>query len=249
MTAVLLQGDCREFLPGLRADLVLTDPPYGSTPQHWDVWPAGWVGQAAQTGASSLWCFGSARMFLDHVSEFSMWKFAEDVVWEKHNGSRPDSRRFRRVHELAYHWYQGLWRDVYAAVPRIPREGPARAAVAGGKSKEAEHQGKYADRAWHDDGTRLVTSVVRARSLHRAGTHSAQKPDKLLRYLIEASCPPGGTVLDPFAGSGAVLRAALALGRSVIGIEQDPGTFSLLAREFEGERNDVRAGLPAAQVQ
>lgn len=46
-----------------------------------------------------LWCFGSMRMFLAHVANFSGWKLAQDLVWEKQQGIllRPD--RFVRVHE------------------------------------------------------------------------------------------------------------------------------------------------------
>jgi site-specific DNA-methyltransferase (adenine-specific) len=223
MTGIITwhQGDCRDILPGLAADLILTDPPYGSTPQPWDRWPEGWVKLAAGC-APSLWCFGSARVFLEHGHEFADagWRFAEDIVWEKHNGSGPGSRRrFQVVHEMAYHWYQGRWGDVYAQVPRVPREGPERA-PARRVPANTRHKGSYgASSTWTDDGMRLMRSVIWARSLHRLGTHTAQKPDEVLRALVEASCPPGGTVLDPFAGSGSVLRVAAALGRNAIGID------------------------------
>jgi DNA modification methylase len=49
--------------------------------------------------------------------------------------------------------------------------------------------------------------------------HPHEKPDALLRHLIRRHCPPGGTVLDIFCGSGNTLRAARAEGRRGIGIE------------------------------
>src|SRR6185437_5926200 len=45
MTGVVtvLDGDCRDLLPGLHADVIITDPPYGVTSHKWDRWPDGWV--------------------------------------------------------------------------------------------------------------------------------------------------------------------------------------------------------------
>ena len=52
-----------------------------------------------------------------------------------------------------------------------------------------------------------------------AGAHYAVFPEKLIEPMILAGCPEGGTVLDPFAGSGTTLAVANRLGRHAIGIE------------------------------
>ncbi|HYE60542.1 MAG TPA: site-specific DNA-methyltransferase [Phycisphaerales bacterium] len=52
--------------------------------------------------------------------------------------------------------------------------------------------------------------------------YPTQKPLALLQLLIEACCPPGGTVLDPCSGSGTTLAAALATGRTAIGFDINP---------------------------
>jgi len=52
--------------------------------------------------------------------------------------------------------------------------------------------------------------------------HPTVKSQDLMRYLIRLVTPKGGTVLDPFAGSGSTLLAAISEGDRFIGIEQDP---------------------------
>jgi len=55
----------------------------------------------------------------------------------------------------------------------------------------------------------------------RRNIHPTVKPIKLMAYLIELGCPPGGIVLDPFVGSGTTCIAAKQLQRKYIGIELD----------------------------
>ena len=59
-------------------------------------------------------------------------------------------------------------------------------------------------------------SVRRVRNVH-----PTVKPLELMRWLTRLLCPPGGTVLDPFAGSGTTGAACLLEGRRFIGIERD----------------------------
>lgn len=63
--------------------------------------------------------------------------------------------------------------------------------------------------------------------------HFAMWPEELARRLILAMCPPGGTVLDPFVGSGTTLAAAQGVGRRGIGIDLNPANAEL-AREKVG---------------
>jgi len=59
--------------------------------------------------------------------------------------------------------------------------------------------------------------------------HPTVKPLALMRYLCRLVTPPGGVVLDPFAGSGTTLMAALCEDFRVIGIERDEG-YAAIAR-------------------
>ena len=70
--------------------------------------------------------------------------------------------------------------------------------------------------------------------------HTCQKPIKLLRRMICVSCPPGGTVLDCFMGSGSTGVAAHAEGRDFVGIELDPQMYAVACREIEKAQNQVR---------
>jgi DNA modification methylase len=70
----------------------------------------------------------------------------------------------------------------------------------------------------------MATSLNQRRAAlgHHLHQIPQQKPTTALALLISAFCPPGGVVLDPFAGSGSTLAAAKQLGRSFIGFEIDP---------------------------
>jgi site-specific DNA-methyltransferase (adenine-specific) len=64
--------------------------------------------------------------------------------------------------------------------------------------------------------------------------HPTQKPLEALEPLIAQFCPPGGIVLDPFAGSGSSLVAAKMLGRSYLGIELDGNYYATARRRLDG---------------
>ena len=53
------------------------------------------------------------------------------------------------------------------------------------------------------------------------GKHPCEKPSGLLTHMIETTTRPGDTIIDCFAGSGAVLDVARQLGRKAVGIEMD----------------------------
>ena len=247
-TVTLHLGDCRKVLPELSitADLVLTDPPYGETSLQWDRWPHDWPATAA-TVSSSLWCFGSMRMFLEYGAEFTEpgWHMSQDVVWEKNAGSGFHADRFRRVHEHVTHWYRGQWSDVHHDVPRAKNLGPDQGAVRGGANR-VPHYGGFRANTWTDDGTRLMTSVLRCKNMRTRAIHPTEKPLGILDPLIRYACPPGGLVLDLFAGSGSTLDAARQSGRRAIGIEADERYAEAAARRLSQPVLDFDAADGAA---
>lgn len=235
-TVQLYLGDMREILPalGVTADLIVADPPYGETSLAWDRWPTGWLTVAAKH-SSAMWCFGSQRMFFDHLDEFKAadWKLSQDVighdedgepitgdvnvVWEKHNGTGFATDRFKRVHEHVLHFYRGPWGSVHQDVPRTVYTGPDKHARARFDNRAA-HTGAVKAVTYADNGTRLMRSVIKVKSV-RGGIHKTEKPELLLLPLISYGCPPGGLIVDPFGGSCSTLLAARKLGMRAIAIE------------------------------
>lgn len=65
--------------------------------------------------------------------------------------------------------------------------------------------------------------------------HPTPKPEWLMMQLIQASCPPQGTLLDPFFGSGTTLYAAKELQRQAIGIEIEEKYCALAAERLSQE--------------
>jgi DNA modification methylase len=231
-SVTLYHGDCRELVPSLKltADCIVADPPYGETSLSWDRWPDDWP-TAISGAAKSMWCFGSMRMFLDRRDEFVFWRLSQDVVWEKAEGSSLLDDRFRRVHEAATHWYRGPWADLFRSPLREQFFGARHAAQADGKAKPG-HDGVGTTRGYVDDGTRLVRSVIRAPNLRGRATHPTEKPVGILDPLIRYACPPGGVVLDPFAGSGSTAEAARLSGRKAVLIEADERYCDLIAKRM-----------------
>jgi site-specific DNA-methyltransferase (adenine-specific) len=69
----------------------------------------------------------------------------------------------------------------------------------------------------------------------RANHHPTVKPTELMRYLCRLVTPPGGTVLDPFMGSGSTLKAAELEGFDAIGIELDPVYVEIARRRIASD--------------
>jgi site-specific DNA-methyltransferase (adenine-specific) len=83
-----------------------------------------------------------------------------------------------------------------------------------------------------DPSRRDVGNVLRAPAV-RGGEHPTEKPAGLMEQLVTVVCPPGGTVLDPFAGSGSTLIAARDSGRKAIGIEVDERYCEVIAKRLD----------------
>lgn len=220
-------GEMEGIVPHLdRVDEVVTDPPYNETSLEWDVWPKGWP-SLVRGLSDSLWCFGSMKMFWKYRDDFAGWELAQDVVWEKHNGSGMHNDRFRRVHEYAIElvhgqalqFYQGAWAEVYKAPPVISHPDERKVGSLIRKSKP-KHYGGVSNGKYSYGGTRLERSVLRVRSCHGYAVNETQKPEGIVEPLLRYSVPPGGVVLDCFGGSGTTAVVARQQGKRAILIEK-----------------------------
>lgn len=111
---------------------------------------------------------------------------------------------------------------------------------------------------YHDKGTSNVITARRVSAKSRV--HQTEKPADLLAKLIRVVTPPGGTVLDPFAGSGSTGKACALEGFGFIGIEREAEYVEIArariaaARRSTGadqqpaEPDDIASRNPATQV-
>ncbi len=215
--------DCRigsREMPGV-FDAAIADPPYGDTSLVWDTQVAGWVEAVACAlkPAASMWVFGSLRFLAPLFAEMERagFRYSQDLVWEKQNGTGFHADRFRRVHEHVVLFYRGAWADVYHD-PQFTMDAMAKTVR---RKTRPTHTGDILPGVYvsEDGGPRLMRSVLQVRNEHGRAVHPTQKPVELLRHLVRYSVPPGGLLLDPFAGSASAGVAARDEGRGYVGFE------------------------------
>ncbi len=225
MSVLLINGDCRTDLAEHGPfDCIVADPPYGDTSLDWDRIVSGWedVALSCLKPTGSMWVFGSLRYFFK-TGVPDGWKLAQDIVWEKHNGSGFHADRFKRVHEHAVQLYRAdaPWEGVFNEVQTT--SDAERKTVRRRKTRPTQMGSiKAAPFESIDGGPRIMRSVIQMRSMHGRAIHPTEKPAPLLEILIRTSCPPGGLVGDFFAGSGAAGEACQMTGRNYVGTEIDP---------------------------
>jgi DNA modification methylase len=190
---VIYHGDCREVLPTLpTVDLVLTDPPYG---MNWDTdssrFTAGSQQSQNRRGAGGGRFRGNVVAGDDQPFNPSPWlKYPKVILW----GCNHFAARL----------------PVGTTLVWVKRND----AAFGTFLSDAEL-------AWMKGGHGVYCRRdLSMKAIERGRLHPTQKPETLMRWCIEKSgVEAGGSVLDPFMGSGTTLRAAKDLGRKAIGIE------------------------------
>jgi hypothetical protein len=150
-------------------------PPYGDTSLAWDRRCEGWLEVATQIikPNGSMWVFGSMRLFVETGERFRQagWRYAQDVVWEKQNGSGFSADRFKRVHECAVQFYLATarWTEIYNEVQRVPRTGADKSGAR--RAHRGHHVGEIRQQEYQDDGTRIMRSVIKMNNMHGRAIH------------------------------------------------------------------------------
>jgi DNA modification methylase len=85
---------------------------------------------------------------------------------------------------------------------------------------------------YDENGERFAVGFDDRAKGNVGNNHPTVKPIELMKYLIKLITPPGGTVLDPFCGSGSTGCAAVELGRPFIGCELDPKYVEIAQRRI-----------------
>lgn len=231
MNFSLFYGDCRKglrSLPDAYADACIADPPYGDTNLEWDSIVDGWLHEVSRVlkPNASIWVFGSLRFLNSIFATMAIegFKYSQDIVWEKQNGTGFHADRFRRVHEHAVLFYRGAWSAVHHET-QYTADATKRSVR---RKKRPAHCGNVGESVYvsEDGGPRMMRSVLQIRNEHGRAIHPTQKPVELLRPLVRYSVPPDGVVIDPFMGSASVGVAAVNEGRRYIGFESDLKHFS-----------------------
>lgn len=210
--ATLYLADCREVAPTLaRPAAVISDPPYG---MGWNTDSTRFSGGNHRRGEGRADFGGIADD--DTPFDPAPWIAAADriVLWgANHYAARlPVGTTLIWVKKAPHLWGTFL-SDAEVAwcagghgayCCEVPWSPPARAMDAGGDPQ---------------------TPV---------SIHPTQKPTALMRWCIEkARLPAGGTILDPYAGSGSTIVAAVQMRHPAIGIEIEERYFDVMCRRVE----------------
>lgn len=208
----IFHADCRELLPHVEADVLVTDPPYGiNLNTDNSRFSGGTAGNIAKRG-NGVGSAGGRRIANDSVpfDPSFLLQHAEDlIVWGWNH--------------YAHHLPSGtclVW---------IKRKDPA----FGSFLSDAEV-------AWMSKGHGVYCRRdLSNNSISRERSHPTQKPVGLMKWCLGFF--PEGTVLDPFMGSGSTLRAAKDLGRKAIGIELEERYCEIAAQRCAQDVLDLGA--------
>jgi site-specific DNA-methyltransferase (adenine-specific) len=236
----LWQGDCLELMkniPDGSVDLVLTDPPYGTTACKWDsVIPFEPMWEQLNriikpNGAIVLF---SQQPFTTALISSNYKMFRYDWIWDKLQGTgHLNAKKMpMKSHENILVFYRKL--PTYN--PQLGEGAPY--VSTNGSSEKGTSSKNYGEQKYSvktiNDGKRYPKSVLRfGKNRAEKRIHATQKPVALLEYLVRTYTNEGETVLDFTMGSGSTGVACVNTDRHFIGIELDEGYFNIAKKRIE----------------
>ena len=246
-------GDCLAVLPLLPrgiADLLIADPPYnldkdfhGSRFSRMDdaayeAYTVRWLDAALPClkpdGSVYVCCDWRSSAVIGRVLERRL-RVRNRITWQREKGRGAKKNWKNSMEDI---WFATVSED-YSFDADAVRQRRRVLAPYRDKGQPKDWQetkdGRFRDTApsnfWDDIS-------IPYWSMPENTAHPTQKPEKLMAKLVLASCPKGGTVLDPFLGSGSSAVTAKKLGRHFVGIEQNPRYCVWCEKRLElAERN------------
>jgi DNA modification methylase len=161
------------------------------------------------------------------------WYLRQDIIWEKPN-CLPESvtDRCTKSHEYIFILSKSPQYYFDTEVMQEPAGPPKKC---GQKNDVSRNDGDRTGIVRGNGVTRNKRSVWSVATKPFSGAHFATYPKDLIRPCILAGCPKGGTILDPFFGSGTTGIVAEEENRNTIGIELNPDYIRLAEQRIERE--------------
>jgi site-specific DNA-methyltransferase (adenine-specific) len=217
--ATLYLGDCREILPTLKADAVITDPPYSDHTHG--------MAKTNKGAGHGVKLINFEALTPETFSEVMRLCLGASRGWVVATVD------FRHA-PLVYGWKEFLRLGAWVKpnpMPQISADRPGQ----GFETIIVLHSGDT-QKVWNRGGGSGVWTFSPA----RAAEVPTQKPIELIRALVDDFTAEGGYVLDPFMGSGTTGVACVTGGRNFIGIEIDQTRFGIACERLDNAQRNER---------
>ena len=231
----LYNEDCLETLRQIETgsvDLMLTDPPYGTTGCEWDNHiniPLLWQEWERILKPNGTWIFTAAQPFTSTLITSRAGFFKYSLVWDKKFCGAFALAKIRPmiVHEDVLIFSRG--RTVYN--PQVTKR--RNSIKEGGKNKSESAPVKYFEKMNKVYDEKQPVSILEfPRDLGRT-IHPTQKPIDLFRYLLRTYSNENDMVFDGYSGSGTTAAACLKEKRRFIGAELSKEYFDKSVERLE----------------
>ena len=234
----LYNGDCLEVMDylieqNIKVDMILCDPPYGTTQCKWDsIIPFDEMWERLNklikpNGAIAL--FGT-QPFFSYLICSNIKDFRYELIWEKEGATNFMflKKQFGKVTENIAIFYKK--QPTYN--PQMVKMGRPVLSVGGNGSKTYKNQEFKSDKKPRDE--KYPTNILRFNRDRKKSFHPTQKPVDLLECLIRTYTNENELVLDFTMGSGSTGVACMNTNRKFIGIELEEEYFNIaINRIFE----------------
>lgn len=229
----LMLGDCLEKMRLIEADsihLVLTDLPYGTTQNKWDVaipFIPMWEQVCRVAKETAAIAFFASEPFGSKLRMSNLQEYKHDWVWVKDNGTG-----FLNAKKYPLYNNEQILIFCQTTPMYYPQMRQGFKPYSAASGKKSENYGGYDSVVSESDGERYPVNTINY-SRDASKVHPTQKPVDLLEYLIKTYTKEGDTVLDFTMGSGSTGVAAKKLKRNFIGIEKDETYFNIAKKRIE----------------